>query len=736
MNGWREPSSPELTAPLTGYSSEVAVTAGQTLDLMVSGAGSARLSVVRLLHGDPSPAGPGYRDDPVAWTVPAAVELTEQPLDLGSFLEVPLGSVEAFPRGFTLGLWISPTLLTGGWQAIAARGTAGKLAFGLFAGGDGMLAGAISRDGAGLEWCTAHVHLEPDSWQFVALVLDAAAGEIGVHQYSPHVTSELEHPTRPPELASSFKTVGAGVSPVSHAPLVFGALPRPDGDGHWAHFNGKIAAPWLLSEALTARELEHLKDEPVGWPHRSLVGAWDLSRDVSTARVPDVSGHERHGVLRNSPTRAVTGPRWTGRTATLYTDDPGAYDAVHLHDDDLADAAWPAVVELEVPPDARPGIYAAVVSTDHDRLTVPFVVSPPSPRADLCFVAPTLTWQAYGSNRGPYRFTEDGVLDQALCLYDLHSDGSVVNYCTRRKPTRSGNPSEAIRQCGAHTLPADLYLVDWLETTGQDYDVLGDQHLHGSADALLSYRCVILGAHPEYWTSQMLDALDLYIASGGRVMYLGGNGLYWVASLDPERPYIMEVRKSGDGDFGPGSLLEPGAMQHSTTLEVGGLWARRGRPPRRLLGVEHSANVFVQADGRWGFERRPESYDPRYRFVFEGVTEEVIGNFGLNLGTAAGFEMDSVGEWCWPDDAQPTVLARASHDSFMSPKRMPVPRVADIALIASPNGSAVFSAGSVTWTGSLCHHQYDNNVATITGNVLRRFLHVPRGHPVLDVDPV
>jgi N,N-dimethylformamidase len=35
--------------------------------------------------------------------------------------------------------------------------------------------------------------------------------------------------------------------------------------------------------------------------------------------------------------------------------------------------------------------------------------------------------------------------------------------------------------------------------------------------------------------------------------------------------------------------------------------------------------------------------------------------------------------------------------------------------------AAVFSVGSINWSGSLPHNGFDNNVARVTGNVLRRF---------------
>ena len=47
---------------------------------------------------------------------------------------------------------------------------------------------------------------------------------------------------------------------------------------------------------------------------------------------------------------------------------------------------------------------------------------------------------------------------------------------------------------------------------------------------------------------------------------------------------------------------------------------------------------------------------------------------------------------------------------------------ADLAFYETPAGGAVFSTGSIAWCGSLSHNGYANNVARITGNVLRRFL--------------
>jgi N,N-dimethylformamidase len=47
---------------------------------------------------------------------------------------------------------------------------------------------------------------------------------------------------------------------------------------------------------------------------------------------------------------------------------------------------------------------------------------------------------------------------------------------------------------------------------------------------------------------------------------------------------------------------------------------------------------------------------------------------------------------------------------------------ADMVFFETPNGGAVFSVGSINWLGSLAWNKFDNNVARVTHNVLRRFL--------------
>jgi len=186
-------------------------------------------------------------------------------------------------------------------------------------------------------------------------------------------------------------------------------------------------------------------------------------------------------------------------------------------------------------------------------------------------------------------------------------------------------------------LPADLHLIDWLEARGFAYDVITDEDLHREGAAVLRpYKVVLTGTHPEYYSAAMLDGMEDYLTAGGRLMYLGGNGFYWVTSYHPGKPHVIEVRKGESGSRA--WQARPGEYFHSTTGERGGLWRNRARAPQKLVGAGFAAQGF---DYSTYYRRMPDSHDRRTEFIFEGIPEsEVIGDFGLSGGGTAGYEID------------------------------------------------------------------------------------------------
>ena len=536
---------------------------------------------------------------------------------------------------------------------------------------------------------------------------------------------------------TASRSGAAGPAFAVDEPLYFGAVKDPHGGpGHIAHFNGRLARPILIDGLLTDADFIALAGAGSSWPGFSrALGAWDLSQDVSGTRVASLVTGCPDGEAVNAPARGVTGPSWTDPPSYRYADSPAPrfrfadapsrYDAIHLHDDDLADAAWPATVQVEVPATARSGIYAGVLSTDVDEAFIPFVVRATEPRAKLLLLVPTLTWQCYSSNRMVFSASTDGVIDRGRCHYDLHSDGTIVYHTAWRKPTRSLNPKRFPPEHGAHTLAGDLYLVNWLERMSYEYDVASDHDLHELGPELLRpYDCVILSAHPEYWSLPMLRGLQNYVwEQGKRVILLGGNAIGWVTSLDGER-MISEVRKTQSTMYEHGLRRDfPHESQHSTDGVIGQLnWTEAGFPVWAMLGTQSlTATVGQFVDGEFGFAWTAESFDPSVSFIFDGVKEDPIGAYGHNLGSAAAYEGDNVPATSLGYGGQTVVLGVATHERVVPFRDRAAPEI-HLALTSHKSGGLVFAAASITWTGSLSINDYDNGVSTVTRNVLDRFL--------------
>ena len=101
----------------------------------------------------------------------------------------------------------------------------------------------------------------------------------------------------------------------------------------------------------------------------------DPSLDISTDRVINVSGNNRHVILTNAPTRAVTGHDWDA-SQNDWTHASYGYGAIHCHDDDLDDAAWETSFELQIPPKLRSGCYGVHVDDGVTQDIIPFIVRP------------------------------------------------------------------------------------------------------------------------------------------------------------------------------------------------------------------------------------------------------------------------------------------------------------------------------------------------------------------------
>ena len=731
---------------IVGYSDRWSVQPGQTIRFYVHcETGKYRADLVRLIHGDENPKGPGFKEEHIASELSGEYDGKPQPILKGSYGVVEAGADFPALSDFTVQAWVWPTTPARGMAGIVTRWSQASTAgFGLFLNERGEPELWLGTAGGGTAKLSTGQPLAEREWYLIGASFEAASAVASVYQ-ARNRFSPLEEMER-----GVSQTIPEGAADAPGTALLFGAgwLEDTEGRAHGTHlFNGKIAAPRLLSRAL-GESLEGSGDFDASAD--DVIGCWDFSKEIPTSRIVDESPNQRHGRTVNKPARAMTGPNWTGN-ARGFVEAPAEYDAIHFHDDDVSDAGWEESLVFSVPSDLKSGVYAArlraegEVAEDH----LPFFVRPATgkPTAAIAFLAPTLTYQAYANESlevtgylplAPlqdmnlqaerFAYTEPRGLKST---YDLHSDGSGVCTSSILHPILDFRPKALCRTFSApHNFAADLHLVDWLTAKALSHDVITDHDLHRDGVALLnSYNVVVTGAHPEYWTRQMLEALEAYLDQGGRMMYLGGNGFYWVTAIDPEDETLMEIRRWGGTRQWH---AEPGEETISLTGEIGGIWRDRGRAPQKMLGVGFTAMGFDRGSP---YVRKPDSYDPRAAFIFEGIDSEVIGDIPalvLNHG-AAGFEVDKAN----PALGTPAhTLVLASTEYHTDAYHLCVEEIhaatrnlgsvsdrvgADMVFLEYPNGGAVFSVGSITWSSTLSYDNYGGDTSRITENVVRAF---------------
>ena len=313
--------------PLIGYADRFSVAPGETIAFKVSSAQAApyEARLVRVICGDPNPAGPGIRQREVPAPFAGSYPSRVQAVPLGSYGRVPDAPALRRLTSMSATAIIWPTTPGKGRQGIIAkRDAATGAGFALWI--DARGAGATIGDGRG---GGAEVEvgkpLRERAWYRVSVTYDATSGTLSVRQ------TPLDPAFGVDDAGAATTRAVLGGAPDTAAPVFIAALGGAPVSGH---FNGKIEAPALLATAIE-------DTAPRAWSavaRADVIAAWDFSRDITSQRVVDAGPNVLHGDLVNLPTRGVKGSRWTGREM-CWRHAPAHYAAIHFHDDDLYDAA-------------------------------------------------------------------------------------------------------------------------------------------------------------------------------------------------------------------------------------------------------------------------------------------------------------------------------------------------------------------------------------------------------------
>jgi N,N-dimethylformamidase len=719
-----------LELPITGYLDRFSHRPGESFAVYVSlrDGGSYRAHLVRVVCADPNPAGPGMRLDDLSGVFDRSVAGRHQPIRLGSYGIVPAGPVRDARSACTWSVLVWPGVLDQGRTVLAEQDGHAGVALGV---SDSGACARLTWRGGTVELCTG-VALSARRWYRVWLTADPAGGRVAVGQCA------LERGT-PAHAAAQAD----GLVLPSGGPVLFAA---ENAEAPCRHFTGKLEDP-----AISAGWHNAWPDPPAG----AVLAAWDFADGIGSQAVTDTGPQCRHGRLVNLPARGMVGARWTGREM-CWRHAPRDYAAIHFHDDDLADCGWQADFTWNIPDDLPSGAYALHLTCDAGEDFLPFYVLPrrSGPFAPIAFLAPTFTYQAYANHArgntdaahfarvaawGAYPANPDQFPVYGRSTYNVHADRSGFCFSSRRRPLLTMRPGFITFNdpygSGVRHYPGDTHLIAWLTAKGLAFDVITDEDLDDEGVELLApYRMVLTGSHPEYHTLGTLDGLQAYTGRGGKLAYLGGDGFYWRVARSRELPEVIELRRAEGGVRA--WAAEPGEYYHQLDGQYGGLWRRNRRPPQMLVGVGFSGQG--RFEGTY-YRRLPASYEQEFAWMFAGIDEEKIGDYGLSGGGAAGFELDRADPLLGtPENA--AILARSENPpaSFIPVFEEMLSDIAtvtgekpadlmrgEIVYFTTPSGGAVFSVGSITFCGSLWHNGFTGPVSRLLENVVRHFLEEP-----------
>ena len=374
---------------------------------------------------------------------------------------------------------------------------------------------------------------------------------------------------------------------------------------------------------------------------------------------------------------------------------------------------------------ARSGLYYFWARTPSGRtFSFPWVVAPEKPRADVAVLASTNTWNAYNNFGGrsnyinpaglPARPTVNARQDldryrppaevwsphdsefQPL-TFDRPEPFNHIFDATPWDEQSAEDPVGGRVQSGL--APGEWRLLAWLEREGIGYDYYADAQLHDGTLPLDAYRVLILTVHPEYWSREMYLRVKQWVHErGGKLMYLGGNGLNCEVALEGDTMrclshvnsfrYGLGGSKDNDPEFIYDSRMHRTLESEATLLGVAttdaGLMTAA---PYRVLRADHWVYAGTGLhDGDLFGERTLHERVP---------------------GGASGHETDKISRFS-PGNVEH--LAKGTNPDVGG---------ADFVYYRHASGGEVFSAGSMTWIAALLA---DAAVSRITANALRRFL--------------
>jgi len=481
-------------------------------------------------------------------TSTGVISVTPQTAKVGSFIEFP-GLTLAGRTGFTLEGWYLPTLVGGDYSVIAGQYGANQAAAALLVRPDGRIAAYVSPtattslDAARYAIAPAPPNFDDwlDTWHHLAMTYNNS--KVKLYIDGTLVVSRTQTGAVASVLTSTvpFRLGARAEAPGNLTGIIDGRLDS------WALW--RVALPQSVIESRRQRGLA--EGDPI--PNNlNLVDLYVGFEDAYPA-VTDASPNHFAGVVVNHGNPGMAGVLTnTGKS-------------FRLNHDEIVDAGWSLTAQLPIPPGTESGMYAVqeLVAPDYQPSPddVPLSVraiairpAPAAPRAPIAVVLPTNTWNAY--NHWPLGYGPGNVISRTRhpltttyiaggnnSAYSKLGDGvSLSYYHGWHRPSVEASPITPTTKGGYSVrAPNSMYMVQWLDAQGFDYDVYSDDDFDAGLITATDYKVLMPHSHHEYWSDGMFTTMSQFLDAGGSVIAPAGNMAQWRVVYGNDKS--IEVRK-------------------------------------------------------------------------------------------------------------------------------------------------------------------------------------------------
>lgn len=310
---------------------------------------------------------------------------------------------------------------------------------------------------------------------------------------------------------------------------------------------------------------------------------------------------------------------------------------------------WPVALSFPVGDDWRSGFHKIQLTSSNDETAEAFlIVRAKAPQAAILWVIETNTWNAYNFFGGASTYTADGTAYAA--------GAARVSFQRPLPPGFISLPRDAHRLATVKevdtSLPYGKWAAEqgltlwtgaaswgqwgqaftrWLEKEGIAVDYAASSDLQDYPDLLSRYRLMLSVGHDEYWTWEMRDTVETFIAKGGNAAFLSGNTAYWQVRIERNGEQMVAYKAAVDADPVIGTPDE----RHNS-----GIWshALTRRPENEMTGLSFTRGGYARLAGA-----TPASAGG---YTIYRADHWALAGTGLSYGDQLGADLSLVGYEC------------------------------------------------------------------------------------------